>query len=437
MEFKPHSFQTKTIQRIINQEKIALFIDMGCGKTVCALTAIKQLACKRTLVIAPLKVAECTWDSEIDKWDHLKSLTYSKVIGSEAKRLKALNQQSDIYIISRDLVRWLVNIDTDFDTIIIDESSSFKNPSTERFKAIKKFKPKRLMLLTGTPCPNGLLGLWSQIYLLDKGLRLESTFTKYKLKYFYEAGTIGNVIIKWLPRAGSQFLIEQKIKDIAISLTAEDYIDLPAKIENVISLNFTPELYKKYRGFVKDLILKEPSTVVADNQGALITKLLQFANGAIYDENKNVVKLHNIKLDALGEIIDDKNVLIFYNFIHDKERILERYKKARVLQTNQDIKDWNAGKISILLAHPQSCGYGLNLQAGGSIIIWYGLTFNLEQYLQANARLYRQGQEQTVIIHHLVIKNSIDEIVIKALANKKCTQDELITAVKDWSISNE
>jgi SNF2 family DNA or RNA helicase len=440
MKFEPHAFQVKTINRMIAQKQIAAFIDMGCGKTVCALSAISQLKakgeCKRVLVIAPLKVAECTWDEEIKKWDHLKVLTYSKVIGNIKTRLKALETKADIYIVSRDNVKWLVDIDRNFDTIIVDESSSFKAPKTARFKALKKFKPSRIMLLTGTPCPNGLMGLWAQIYLLDRGQRLESSFYSFRDKYFTPAYAIANVVVKWNLRPGAQQAIERAINDIAISLTAEDYIDMPPKIDNTINLSFDKTLQAKYRAFVKDLILNEPVEIVANNQGALLIKLLQFTNGAIYDDARNIIDIHTIKLDALSEIIDDRPVLIFYNFIHDRERILERFKNARILRHAGDIADWNAGNIPIMLAHPASCAYGLNLQAGGNIIVWYGLTFNLEQYLQANARLYRQGQINTVIIHHLIIKDTIDEIVMKALKDKRITQDKLIQSVKNWSIDN-
>jgi len=397
-----------------------------------------------TLVIAPLRVAQSTWGNEIKKWDHLRHLTISKVLGSEAQRKKALRKDADIYIINRENVAWLVAYlagTFPFDALVIDELSSFKSAKSKRFKALRMLRPlmKRVIGLTGTPAPNSLLDLWAQMYLLDRGERLGKTITQYKDAYFSAGRRNGHVIYDWDLRQGSEDAIYRRIGDICMSMKAEDYLDLPERVDRVVALDFDTKTRKMYDDFEKSKVLElmEAEEITAVNAAALTNKLLQYSNGAVYDEMGEWQEIHKLKLDALEEIIDTANgqpVLVFYAYKHDLARIQKRLKKMKVkgvkLDTPEDINDWNDGKIPVMLCHPASAGHGLNLQEGGSIIVWFGLTWSLELYQQANARLHRQGQTQNVIIHHLVTNGTMDKDVMAALSRKEQGQELLIQAVK-------
>lgn len=399
----------------------------------------------KVLVIAPKRVAEDTWSTEVDKWDHLKSLRISKIIGTPKQRINAINENADIYIVSRDNVKWLVDNCFRYwkwDMCVIDELSSFKNSKSQRFRALKKVRPhfKRIVGLTGTPTPNSLIDLWPQMYLLDGGERLGKTITGYKDRYFYPGQHNGYVVYEWKLRENAEDSINKKISDICISMKAKDYLNMPERIDNIIRIKLPDKTIKKYKEFSKDLVMEldNEEEITAVSAAVLTNKLLQFANGAIYNDDKKIIELHDEKIDKLLEIIDTSNgkpVLVFYNFKHDKERIIKALAKRGIkdyqgLDTSEDIKNWNEGKIQVALLHPASAGHGLNLQYGGNIIIWFGLNWSLELYQQANARLYRQGQKESVIIHHLVAKNTVDEDVMQALENKDVNQEKLLEAVK-------
>jgi len=446
LKYKPYDYQEYATQWILDKEKAGLLLDMGMGKSVITLTAIDELIfdyfdVSKVLIIAPLRVAESTWDEETTKWDHLKHLKISKVLGTEKERINALYTKADIYIINRENVKWLVDKcgkDWPFDMVVIDELSSFKSPSAQRFKALRKVRPfmKRVVGLTGTPAPNGLIDLWSQIYLLDGGERLGKTVTGYRERYFLPDKRNQNVIFTYKLKEGAEEAIYEKLSDICVSMKAEDYLNLPDKINNIIPVYLPKKAKEKYDQLERDLLLPlKDSDIVANTAGVLANKLLQMSNGAVYDENGDAKEIHNVKLKALEDLIEAANgkpVLIFYSYKHDLDRIKNHLKRddLTVLDTSEDIKKWNEGKIPIMLAHPASAGHGLNLQAGGNIIIWFGLTWSLELYSQANARLYRQGQKQNVIIHHLVSKDTMDEDVMKALEGKEVGQEALLNAVK-------
>lgn len=409
------------------------------------LTAINRLMYEdfdvaRVLVIAPKRVAEDTWTREHAKWDHLGHLRISRVLGTAAQRSKALKADCDIYVIGRDNVVWLVDklgADWPFDMVVIDELSSFKNPQAKRFRALRKVMPRvrRVVGLTGTPSPNGLMDLWAQIYLLDRGERLERTLGAYREKYFRAGARSGYVVYKWLPLKGAEEKIRDRISDICVSMSAADYLTLPERIDNVIPVGLTDKELAAYRKMEAEqlLELEGDDMVVALNAAAVMTKLLQIANGSVYTASGAVERIHDAKLEALEEIVDttDSPVLVFYSFRHDQSAILGRIKGARILSGPQDIADWNDGKIRVLLAHPASVGYGLNLQDGGHTIVWYGLTWSLELYQQANARLYRQGQQKPVIIHHLIAGGTVDEQVMRALQAKDTSQAALLAALKE------
>lgn len=446
MKYKPYDYQKYATQWILDKEKAGLLLDMGMGKSVITLTAIDELMfdyfeVSKVLVIAPLRVAESTWDEEAAKWDHLEHLKISKVLGTEKERINALYTKADIYIINRENVKWLVDKcgkDWPFDMVVIDELSSFKSHRAQRFKALKKVRPfmKRVVGLTGTPAPNGLIDLWSQIYLLDGGERLGKTITGYRERYFLPDKRNQHIVFTYKLKEGAEEAIYEKLSDICVSMKAEDYLKLPERINNIIPIYLPKEAKEKYDQLERDLLLPlKDSDIVANTAGVLANKLLQMSNGAVYDENGDVKEIHNAKLKALEDTIEAANgkpVLIFYSYKHDLDRIKKHLKRddLTVLDTAEDIKNWNEGKIPIMLAHPASAGHGLNLQAGGNIIIWFGLTWSLELYSQANARLYRQGQKQNVIIHHLVAKDTMDEDVIKALEGKEVGQEALLNAVK-------
>lgn len=415
------------------------------GKTVTTLTAIDDLLflgeVNKVLVIAPLRVAEDTWSTEVDKWDHLKHLRISKVLGTPKQRVQAINRPADIYVTNRENVEWLVREyfnNWTFDMVVIDELSSFKSPKANRFKALRKVRPyfSRIVGLTGTPAPNSLIDLWPQVYLLDGGKRLGKTITSYREQYFKAGERNQYVVYKWNLKDGADKAIHDKISDICISMSAKDYLDLPERIDREVTIKLPEEARQRYKQLEKDLVLElEDNDVVADTAAVLTNKLLQMANGAVYDENKAVQEIHNAKLEALADIIEASNgktVLVFYNYKHDCSRIKEYLKshKPKELKDSEDIKSWNKGNISILLVHPASAGHGLNLQAGGHIIVWFGLTWSLELYQQANARLDRQGQTESVIVHHLVAKDTVDEDVMRALGDKEINQNKLLEAVK-------
>jgi len=449
MRFEPFPYQQEAIRRIIEQPAAGLFLDMGMGKTVITLTAINELMfdrfeVARVLVIAPKRVAETTWPDEVKAWDHLRHLRVSLVLGNERQRIEALRRQADIYVINRENVVWLVERlgrRWPFDMVVIDELSSFKSPSAKRFRALRKVRPliKRIVGLTGTPAPNGLIDLWPQIYLLDQGERLGRTVTGYRERYFLpeKLDSSRRIVYTWKPKPGAEEAIYKKLADLCVSMRAEDWLALPERIDRVVTVKLPGEAYEQYRQMERDLLLPyADGDVVATTGATLAGKLLQMANGAVYDEHGKVRVIHEAKLDALEDVVEAANgrpVLVFYSYQHDLARIKARFPEARTLETERDVRDWNAGKVAIMLAHPAAAGHGLNLQAGGNIIAWFGLPWSLELYQQANARLYRQGQTRSVIIHHLVAQGTIDEAVMEALKAKKLTQESLLKAVK-WRI---
>lgn len=447
MKFNPWNYQQYSINHIIDHKASGLFLDMGMGKTVSTLTAIDNLIflgeVNKVLVIAPLRVAEDTWSTEVEKWDHLKHLKISKILGTKKQREEALMKNADIYVTNRENVDWLVSECFDswiWDMVVIDELSSFKSSKAKRFRALKKVRSyfKRIVGLTGTPAPNSLIDLWPQIYLLDGGQRLGKTITGFKDRYFNPGRRNGYVVYNWELKEGAEEEIQNKISDICISMKADDYLDLPERIDNKVEISLSKKSMGIYKKLEKDLIIElGEEDITAANAAVLTNKLLQMANGAIYSEDKEVVNIHDEKIEKLEEIIDTSNgksVLVFYNFKHDYNRISELLTKKKInhqtLNTSDDIKKWNDGEIQVALLHPASAGHGLNLQYGGNIIVWFGLTWSLELYQQANARLHRQGQKETVIIHHLIAKGTVDEDVMNALANKEINQDMLLEAVK-------
>jgi SNF2 family DNA or RNA helicase len=444
MKYVPHEYQRYAINKILEQDAVGLFLDMGLGKTVIALTAINELlynyfAVSNVLVIAPLRVAQTTWPGEIAKWDHLQHLTISKILGNGEERKAALNTPADIYIINRENVAWLVEEcgkDWPFDMVVIDELASFKSTKSKRFRALRRVRPciKRIVGLTGTPASNGLIDLWAQIYLLDQGERLGKTVTGYRNRYFVPGRRNRHVIYEWVPKPEAEKAIYAKLSDLCVSMRAEDWLQMPEKIDRVVPVRIPEKARRKYEQLEKTYVLPFlDGNVTAGSTAVLSGKLLQLANGAVYDEYGGVKEIHSAKLEALDDIIEAANgrpVLVFYTYRHDLNRLKNRYPEARMINTEKDVADWNRGEILIGLAHPASAGHGLNLQAGGNIIVWFGLTWSLELYLQAVARLYRQGQEKSVIVHHLVAENTIDEDVMKALESKDVTQEALLEAVK-------
>lgn len=442
---KLHPYQAYCKEHILSHPFTGLLLDMGLGKTLTTLSAIKELVLdygvvNKVLVIAPLSVTT-VWADEVAKWDNFSELTLSLVTGSAANRKAALSTDVDIYIINVDNVAWLVEYygrAWPFDMIVIDELSTFKSASTRRFKALRKVRPKASWVvgLTGTPSPNGLQDLWSQIYLLDRGERLGTSMTKYRQTYFYPLSGQGYVVYKWGLKEGAEDKIHEKIGDICISMKAKDYLKLPGRVDNVIEVQLPQEALRTYhtlkRQFVAELA---GETVTASNAAVLSNKLLQMASGKVYyNEDHDEVTLHTAKLEALERVVEEAQgqpILVFYTFKHERDRLLRHFKQAKQLDVKAgDVKRWNAGEIPMLLANPQSAGHGLNLQQGGHIIVWYNLTWSLEQYLQANARLDRQGQTQPVIVHHLVAKGTIDEQVMEALKYKNSSQEALMAAVK-------
>ena len=448
MEFIPHDYQKYAIEYIEQHKISAVMLDMGLGKTVITLTALNDLLfdyfeVHKILCIAPLRVSRQTWSDEINKWDHLKDLKYSIAVGAEKERLAALNTPADIYIINRENIQWLVEksgVPFDFDMIVIDELSSFKNHQSKRFKALMKVRPKvkRIVGLTGTPSSNGLMDLFAEFKLLDMGARLGRFIGQYRQTYFMPDKRNGAIVYSYKPFPGAERAIYKRIFDITISMKATDHLKMPELITTEYSVQLNETERKKYEKLCNELVLNLPDgEITVANAAALSGKLCQLANGAIYDDEQEVLKIHDRKLDALEDIIESMNgrpLLVAYWFKHDYDRIAERLTSLKVkfskLDTEQNIRKWNNGEIPVALIHPASAGHGLNLQEGGSTFVWFGLTWSLELYQQANARLWRQGQKDTVVIQHIVAKNTIDERIMKALSEKDSTQSALIEAVK-------
>lgn len=450
MIFRPHAYQQHCIDQILRIKKLGLFLDMGLGKTVTTLTAIRELkynrfAVRRVLVIAPKKVAEGTWTREKDKWDHTRIFRVSPVLGSQAKRIRALNTPADLYIINRENVCWLVDYYRNswpFDMVVVDESSSFKSHSAKRFKALAGVSGKidRMVELTGTPSPNGLEDLWSQVYLLDGGERLGKRYTQFRERYFQpdRRGADG-MVYSYAAKPGTEQSILDKISDICISMKAEDYLQLPDITYHEIPVELDAKAEKAYRELERKMVLELPEEeeISVTSAAALSNKLLQLANGAVYDEDRSVHEVHGCKIEAFMELVESlqrKPVLVFYNFQHDRERILKALSgsglQVRELKTTRDEDAWNAGQIDVLLTHPASSAYGLNLQQGGNHVVWFGLTWNYELYTQANKRLHRQGQTEKVIIHHLVCTGTRDEDVMRALEKKDDVQNWVMESLK-------
>ena len=443
MKYSPHDYQRYATNFIVNHKISAVLLEMGLGKSVISLSAINELMLdyfdvSRTLVIAPLRVAISTWPDEIKKWDHLKYLSYSVVTGSEKERLDALKKPAHIYIINRENVDWLITksgFKWFFDMVVIDELSSFKSYQAKRFKSLLKARPKvkRIVGLTGTPSSNGLMDLWAEFRLLDMGERLGRYITHYRQNFFIPDKRNQQMIFSYKPKDGAEKMIYSLISDITISMKSKDFLKMPECIMNEVVVSLSEKEQKLYDSLKKDMMLSiGDDEIDAINAAALSSKLLQMANGAVYNDKKESIVIHDRKLDALEDLIEGANgkpVLIAYWFKHDITRIKERF-DVREIKTGKDITDWNEGKIPIAIIHPASAGHGLNLQAGGSTLIWFGLTWSLELYQQTNARLYRQGQDSTVVIHHILTNGTIDEDVMKALKAKERIQDALINSVK-------
>ena len=388
------------------------------------------------LVIAPLQTARNTWGSEIEKWDHLSSLRLSLILGDVKQRRAALEEEADVYVVNRENVVWLCEElkDWPFDMVVIDELSSFKNPSAKRFKALRKQIPfaKRVVGLTGTPAVNGYIDLWSEVYLLDRGERLGRTIGMYRQSYFHPGRSNGHVVYEWVMNRGAKEIIDDRLSDLCVSMKAVDFLEMPDRVETDVYVEMCAAEKKLYDQFGRDHVLPDMD-IVGANAAVVQAKLLQMANGFIYDEDKTAHHIHSHKLEAVDEIIEaagTRPVLLFYTFIEDKNRLMERFPEARELKTKADVDDWNAGKIPLLITHPASTGHGLNLQEGGNIVVWFGLPWSLELYQQANARLYRQGQKNTVYIYHILTKDTHDTDVLRALKSKNLTQEELLRALK-------
>lgn len=451
MDFKPYPYQAYCIKRCVEDKQLGLFLDMGLGKTVITLSAVKELrynrlAVSKVLVIAPKSVAEATWTAERDRWAHLSGLRIELVLGTAKARIEALNRPSDIWVINRENVRWLVQHYQQlwpFDMVIVDELSSFKNHNAQRFKALKAIRPKikRLIGLTGTPAPNGYLDLWSQIFLLDEGERLYTTVGAYRARFFDHNPYRYSYELK--QGAGAE--IDKRLKDLCVSMSAEDYLQLPDLIVDDVPVHLDHKAQSDYERFERDNLLAwlegegEESTLTANSAAVLTNKLLQFCGGAVYDEARQVVRVHDCKLEAMAELVErleGKSLLVFYSYQHERERLLELFStkfkglKVRELKTAKDQEAWNAGRVDILLAHPASTAYGLNLQQGGNHVVWYSLSWSLELYQQANKRLHRQGQSEKVIVHRLIVQGGQDEEVAKALEDKGNTQALLLENLK-------
>lgn len=446
--YNPYPYQQYAQEQIIEHPAIGLFLDMGLGKTIITLTALQALkfdrwSINKTLIIAPKKVAEDTWQVEARKWQHLQGLRVVGVLGTATQRAAALATPADIYVINRENTQWLVEYygrAWPFDTVVLDESSSFKNHQAKRFRALRTVRPRinRMIELTGTPNPHGLMDLWAQVFLLDGGQRLGRTISVYRDMYFNPDKRNRTTIFSYAPKDGAEEAIHRQISDICISMKAADYLNLPDLIYEDIPVVLDDKAAKAYRRLEREAVLQvDEDTITAATAAALSGKLLQLCNGAVYNENHEVVAVHDCKIEAFLEAVEQLNgqhALVCYSFVHDKDRLLQALAKTglrvRVYAGAQDKDDWNAGNIDLLLMHPASCGYGLNLQEGGHHIIWFGLSWNLEEYQQANKRLHRQGQEHPVIVHHLIVQGGRDEDVIRSLANKDSVQESLLKSLK-------
>ena len=443
MQYNPHDYQTYATNFILEHPVAAVLLEMGLGKSVITLTAIYELMLNRfeiqkTLVIAPLRVARDTWPAEIKKWEHLKCLTYSVAIGTEEERLSALKRPAHLYLINRENVDWLItksNLPFDYDMVVIDELSSFKSYAAKRFKSLLKVRPrvKRMVGLTGTPSGNGLMDLWAEFRVLDMGQRLGRYITHYRNNFFVPDKRNQQMIFSYKPKPGAENAIYKLISDITISMKSADFLKMPECVINEVPVVLSENEWSVYHDLREDMVVDlKDEEIDAVNASALSGKLLQMANGAVYNEEKEVIHIHDRKLDALEDLIEGANgkpVLVAYWFNHDLQRIKKRF-SVREIKTSQDIKDWNNGEIPIAVIHPAGAGHGLNIQFGGSTIIWFGLTWSLELYQQTNARLWRQGQNNTVVIHHIIAKDTIDEDVMAALSKKGKIQSALIDSVK-------
>lgn len=443
MQYNPHEYQTYATNFILEHPVAAVLLEMGLGKSVITLTAIYELMLNRfevekVLVIAPLRVARDTWPAEIEKWEHLKGLTYSVAIVTEAERLAALKRPAHLYLINRENVDWLItksHLPFDYDMVVIDELSSFKSYAAKRFKSLLKVRPtvKRMVGLTGTPSGNGLMDLWAEFRVLDMGQRLGRYITHYRNNFFVPDKRNQQMIFSYKPKPGAEDAIYKLISDITISMKSADFLKMPECIINEVPVALSEKEWSVYHDLREDMVVAlKDEEIDAVNAAALSGKLLQMANGAVYNEEKEVIRIHDRKLDALEDLIEAANgkpVLVAYWYNHDLQRIKQRF-SVREIKTSQDIKDWNNGKIPVAVIHPASAGHGLNIQFGGSTIIWFGLTWSLELYQQTNARLWRQGQNDTVVIHHIIAKDTIDEDVMAALRKKEKIQSALIDSVK-------
>ena len=448
MEYKPHNYQSYCINRIVNDPAVGLFLRPGLGKTSITLSAINilkyfQWSISKALVVAPKKVAEGTWSKEASKWNHLKHLRIVTVLGSSAKRIRALNTPADVYVINRENIPWLVEYYKQawpFDMVVLDESTSFKNGQSKRFKAMKLVRRfcQKIVLLTGTPSSKGLMDLWAQVFLLDGGERLGQNITQFRARYF-DANTHGGHFTDYKPKEDAESAVLKAISDICVSMKAEDYLELPQCIEHEIPVVLDEKAKKAYDKFEHDLLLEINDEVIMAGTAAVLTgKLLQFCSGAIYDENHIAQEVHSCKLDAYMELLERLNgepCITFYGFQHDKERILERLQKTnlrvRAYQGTQDEDDWNAGNVDVLLVHPASCAYGLNLQAGGRHIIWFTPNWSFELNDQGKCRLWRQGSPyDKVYVHYLIASGCVDEDVIAAIQKKQNTHDTVMQVLK-------
>lgn len=443
MQYNPHEYQNYATNFILEHPIAAVLLEMGLGKSVITLTAIYELMLnrfevKKVLVIAPLRVARDTWPAEIEKWEHLQGLTYSVAIGTEVERIAALKRPAHLYLINRENVDWLIsksNLPFDYDMVVIDELSSFKSHAAKRFKSLLKVRPKvkRMVGLTGTPSGNGLMDLWAEFRVLDMGQRLGRYITHYRNNFFVPDKRNQQMIFSYKPKPGAENAIYKLISDITISMKSTDFLKMPECVINEVPVVLSEEEWSVYHELREDMVVDlKDEEIDAVNAAALSGKLLQMANGAVYNEEKEVVHIHDRKLDALEDLIEGANgkpVLVAYWYNHDLQRIKKRF-SVREIKTSQDIKDWNNGEIPVAVIHPASAGHGLNIQFGGSTIIWFGLTWSLELYQQTNARLWRQGQNDTVVIHHIVAKDTIDEDVMAALRKKEKIQSALIDSVK-------
>ena len=456
MRYVPHAYQQRATQFIVDNRYCALFLDMGLGKTVATLTALRILKedyceVRKVLVIAPKSVARNTWTSESHKWDHLKGLKVSVVMGTPKKRKKALDEEADIYVVNRDNVKWLVDycdlelVRWPFDTVVVDESSSFKNPQSRRYKALRRMRWKmgRVVLLTGTPSPNGLMDLWSQIELLDLGKRLGRTLTMYRQEYFRPGRHNGHIVYEWIPKPGARERITEKISDICLSMQAGDYLEMPDLIRAGMDIALGEDEMKAYRDFEKEQLMEVDETQIeAVTAAALTNKLLQFSGGAIYDSDSEWHRVGESKMEALESIVEatEEPVLVYYAYQHELERIKTAFADYNPVHFRGEpsvLQAWNRGEIRLLLCHPASVAYGLNMQEGGRIIVWYSPTWNLELYQQANARLYRQGQDKPVLLYHIVAVSTMDERVMDALEGKGDCQTALLRRIKELKQRND